>query len=348
MSPNPAGAIIGAVVGTVSASIQCTAPGGGGSCTKGVTTGFVGGAAVGAAAAAGGIAAADVVGGGFAGAVAGGAVGGAIGGAGNYATQAFVNGSGVSWSGAWDATWKGAAAGAIGGAAGSVAGNYMAQGYAQMVGGFAGGTSGSALNGGSGWQILQNGLMGAGMAYASGLLEDVIDPIMFSDFNTEETSLSDINSINSDIDVRYTEFDKNGVGSPVEYTVKKPIESREMLGSERNIYKQHLEYINKNKGPSIEHLTIYQKEKMVFDFVGSESRVENVAATRYLRFHTKDNLSVIHNQPGGWLPSNNDYRVAGMYNNNRYYIIQTNKNVPHQGMYKFSNYGEKRTIQYLW
>src|SRR5574344_1676958 len=53
---------------------------------------------------------------------------------------------------------------AVGGGAGAFAGNYMAQGYASMVGGFAGGVTGSALNGGEGWDVLKGGLMGAGMA----------------------------------------------------------------------------------------------------------------------------------------------------------------------------------------
>ncbi len=46
---------------------------------------------------------------------------------------------------------------AVGGGAGAFAGNYMAQGYASMVGGFAGGASGSALNGGDGWDVLKGG-----------------------------------------------------------------------------------------------------------------------------------------------------------------------------------------------
>lgn len=173
------GAIIGAVVGTVTGIVQCTAPGGG-SCGKSVGIGFVGGAAVGAAAAATGGVAAEAAGAGLGGAIAGGAAGGAVGGLGNYATQSLINGTDMSWSGAWNATWKGAATGAIGGGAGAVAGNFMAQGYAQMVGGFAGGASGSAMNGGSGWDVLKGGLMGAGMSFVTSLLEvslgdDVVD-----------------------------------------------------------------------------------------------------------------------------------------------------------------------------
>lgn len=110
------------------------------------------------------VAAAEAVGAGLGGAIAGGAAGGAIAGAGNYATQSFINGSDMSLGGAWDATWKGAAAGAIGGGVGGAVGPGA---YGALAGGFSGGATGSALNGGSGWDVLKGGLMGAGMAMAS-------------------------------------------------------------------------------------------------------------------------------------------------------------------------------------
>ena len=155
------GAVIGGVVGTVNGVIQCTSAGGG-SCTKSIGVGFVGGAAVGAAAAATGGLAAKAVGGGFAGAFAGGAAGGAVGGAGNYVNQSIVNG-GFNSGDLWESTWKGAAAGAVGGGAGA----WGSGALASMSGGFAGGVTGSALNGGEGWDVLKGGLMGSGMALAS-------------------------------------------------------------------------------------------------------------------------------------------------------------------------------------
>lgn len=54
----------------------------------------------------------------------------------------------------------------------SVAGNFMVQGYAQMAGGMAGGATGSFINSGNGWDVLQGGLMGAGMAYVNYYLKD--------------------------------------------------------------------------------------------------------------------------------------------------------------------------------
>jgi len=60
-----------------------------------------------------------------------------------------------------DAIWKGAVAGAVGGGVGA----YIGPGaFGAMGGGFAGGATGSALNGGNRWEILQGGLMGAGVA----------------------------------------------------------------------------------------------------------------------------------------------------------------------------------------
>jgi len=206
------GAIVGAVVGTVTGIVQCTAPGGG-SCGKSVGIGFVGGAAVGAAAAATGGVAAEAAGAGLGGAIAGGAAGGAVGGLGNYATQSLINGTGMSWSGAWDATWKGAAAGAIGGGAGAVAGNFMAQGYAQMVGGFASGASGSAFNGGSGWDVLKGGLMGAGMSFASQMLK---------------ISLSDESLYSVDFE-KETVVNENGTNYAVEKQVVQPSEIEEKV-----------------------------------------------------------------------------------------------------------------------
>ncbi|HKM01175.1 MAG TPA: RHS repeat-associated core domain-containing protein [Sedimentibacter sp.] len=188
------GAVIGGVVGTVNGVIQCTSAGGG-SCGKSIGVGFVGGAAVGAGAAATGGLAAEAVGGGFAGAVAGGAAGGAVGGAGNYVNQSIVNG-GFNSGDLGESTWKGAAAGAVGGGAGAFAGNYMAQGYASMVGGFAGGASGSAFNGGDGWDILKGGLMGAGMAYVSTVVDAGIESQ--KGFLDEEI----VNSSNMDNDAR--------------------------------------------------------------------------------------------------------------------------------------------------
>lgn len=58
--------------------------------------------------------------------------------------------------------------GFVGGAAvGGGAGAWGSGALASMSGGFAGGVTGSALNGGEGWDVLKGGLMGSGMALAS-------------------------------------------------------------------------------------------------------------------------------------------------------------------------------------
>ena len=50
---------------------------------------------------------------------------------------------------------------------GGGAGAWGSGALASMSGGFAGGVTGSALNGGEGWDVLKGGLMGSGMALAS-------------------------------------------------------------------------------------------------------------------------------------------------------------------------------------
>ncbi|PWJ57069.1 MULTISPECIES: RHS repeat domain-containing protein [unclassified Fibrobacter] len=204
------GAVVGAVAGTVSGIQACM---GGGNCAKSIGVGFVGGAAVGAAAGAVGDFADAAVGGGALGAIAGGAAGGAVGGLGNYAVSGLAYGTDVSWSGAWDATWKGAATGAIGAGVGAKARNFMSPAYAQMVSGFASGASGSALNGARGWSIVQGGLKGAGMSFASGLLSVTLSSAKSTVFDEEITETGE-----PDVSGLIAEDDRNALGDLADAT----------------------------------------------------------------------------------------------------------------------------------
>ena len=317
---------------SVNGAIQCTAPGAGSSCTKSVTTGFVGGAAVGAA---------EAVGAGLGGAIVGGAAGGAVGGLGNYATNAFVSGSGVSWGGAWDATWKGAA-GAIGGGAGSVAGNYMAQGYAQMVGGFAGGASGSALNGGSGWQVLQGGLMGAGMSFVNTLVKAGMGDLGGLEVNEDckHNCTSDRDFLKGgdyeskgwtrveDIDGDYTvAFDRAESGSDVL----------------KRIVDNHLAELA-NHPSDIEVLGLYDLKgnPLKWSFVegGTHSatfaKLDFVSRIRFA-FTNTANLYVMHNHPTTALGSKADFEMSVNYK--AAYMIHTSGDA----VYKNSVYHEYKS-----
>ena len=157
------GAIVGAVVGTVNAGIQCYAGGMDVSqCGKNVYVQQQVGAAAGAAAAATG----GAVGGGLIGRVLGGAAGGAVGYGANYAGQKVIMQNDVEWDGnaLFKATWQGALTGSVGAAAGSVANGATGA----MLGGLASGAVGSWASGDEGWwDILQGGLLGAGMGLIS-------------------------------------------------------------------------------------------------------------------------------------------------------------------------------------
>ncbi|MCF0108452.1 MAG: hypothetical protein HUJ59_05605, partial [Bacilli bacterium] len=204
------------------------------------------------------------------------------------------SGSGVSWSGAWDATWKGAAAGAIGGAAGSVAGNYMAQGYAQMVGGFAGGASGSALNGGKGWDVLQGGLMGAGMSFVESLLsvslgDDVVDEV--SDKEKKQDAAT-----------------------------KKRISEADAVRSERNATPREKDAFNKFIAIDNQHLdeaeveVLFDKNNNVVDiaFASESPTSEGAVASTELHFkgrwykHWHSDCIQIHSHPSSSKPSPHD------------------------------------------
>ncbi len=319
------GAIIGAVVGTVTGIVQCTAPGGG-SCGKSVGIGFVGGAAVGAAAAATGGVAAEAAGAGLGGAIAGGAAGGAVGGFGNYATQSLINGTGMSWSGAWDATWKGAAAGAIGGAAGSIAGNFMAYSYAQLVGGFAGGASGSAINGGSGWEILRGGLMGAGMAYIS----DVADTY-FGDHTLYSIEKNE-----------YIEYDKKGAGHIVGNENETPSEIQKSVfndfekrvpaeGEVFRLYDKNGKFVEGSQSFSAKPETGYVSGEQV-TITKTELTTD---AVKFMKGET--GWHAIHNHPKSPYPSTGfvspssktligDARIAQLYPTGNHYVYQKNEN----------------------
>lgn len=106
------------------------------------------------------------VGGGLIGGALGGAAGGAVGYGANYAGQKVImQNDDVEWDGnaLFKATWQGALTGSVGAAAGSIANGATGA----MLGGFASGVVGSWATGDEGWDILQGGLLGAGMGLIS-------------------------------------------------------------------------------------------------------------------------------------------------------------------------------------
>jgi hypothetical protein len=230
---------------------------------------------------------------------------------------------------------------AVGGGAGAFAGNYMAQGYASMVGGFAGGASGSAFNGGDGWDVLKGGLMGAGMAYVSGWVEDIIDPLgLHSSRSNIKSETTDFDKISDDTFIEGKYEDTSTKAGEKFKILKKS--SRPSTAAESKAKATHLKFIDDHDGPTVEHVAVYDKDGYYVGGTFSKGDAQQVFSTtrasRYLRFHS--DAIVMHNHPGGWLPSASDYAVAKKYMDNHHYLIHTNPNAGHMnGLYQYGHEG---------
>ena len=235
---------------------------------------------------------------------------------------------------------------AVGGGAGAFAGNYMAQGYASMVGGFAGGASGSALNGGDGWDVLKGGLMGAGIAYASGWVEDFF-PVKFK----SETSLGVDGNFDPEQGVKEIDYaseinvkDRNSI---------KVLKSREAFSQERVMAQEHLKNIGDRR---FEYLGAYEvktgklacPECLTTDY-SENSVTTNRSINNALRWNS--GVRLIHNQPRTMIPSANDYIGASMFRNSSLYIIHTNSSaIFKNGLYQFTSSPDnaKNTLQHIY
>jgi hypothetical protein len=242
---------------------------------------------------------------------------------------------------------KSVGVGFVGGAAvGGGAGAWGSGALASMNGGFAGGVTGSALNGGDGWDVLKGGLMGAGIAYASGWVEDFF-PVKFK----SETSLGVDGNFDPEQGAKKIDYaseinvkDRNSI---------KVLKSREAFSQERVMAQEHLKNIGDRH---FEYLGAYEvktgklacPECLTTDY-SENSVTTNRSINNALRWNS--GVRLIHNQPRTMIPSANDYIGASMFRNSSLYIIHTNSSaIFKNGLYQFTSSPDnaKNTLQHIY